>query len=93
VRIALVPNVEDQPVVRRVEHLVDGNRQFDHAEPGAQMPAGSRHRVDHLGTQFLGKLRQLLVVDGFQVGWEPDGVQKRGYLAGLSRHASQSLRA
>jgi hypothetical protein len=79
VRIALVANVEDQPVMRGFEHLVDGNRQFDHAETGSQMPAGARHRVDHLGTQFLCKLRQQLVVDGLQVGWEPDGVQEWCY--------------
>ena len=46
VRIGLVADVPDQPVVRRVEHVVQRHRQFDHAEAGAEMPAGDRHRVD-----------------------------------------------
>ena len=32
VRIGLMADVPDQPVVRRVEHVVQGDRQFDHAE-------------------------------------------------------------
>ncbi len=52
VRIALVADIEDQPVVGRVEDVVDGDRQFDHAEAGAEMAAGARDRIDHLGAQF-----------------------------------------
>ena len=62
VRIALVADVEDQPVVRRVEDLVDGDRQFDDAEARAEMAAGPRHGVDHLRAHFGGQLRQASVV-------------------------------
>ena len=67
VRITLVADVEDQPVVRRVEDLVDGDGQFDDAEAGAQMSAGARYRIDHLVAQFGGQLRQVLVVELSQV--------------------------
>ena len=52
VRIALMADIPDQPVIRRVEDVVHGDRQFDHAETGAEMSAGVRHGVDHLGAQF-----------------------------------------
>ena len=40
VRIGLVADIPDQPVARRLEHRVDRHRQLDHAERGAEMPAG-----------------------------------------------------
>ncbi|MCY1233626.1 hypothetical protein D9M72_461760 [compost metagenome] len=81
VRIALVADVEDQPVIRRVEDLVDGNRQFDNAEAGAEMAAGARHRVDHFRSDLTGKLRQILVVDLLQIVGESHLVEQ-----GSSRH-------
>ena len=49
VRIGLVADVPDQPVARRVEHVMQRHGQLDHAETGAQMAAGHRDRVDRLG--------------------------------------------
>ncbi len=40
VRIGLVADVPDQPVVRGVEHGMECNGQLDDAEPGPQMSAG-----------------------------------------------------
>ena len=60
VRIGLVADVPDQPVVRRVEHVVQRHRQFDDAETGAEMAAGLGHRVDHFVAQFVGELLELL---------------------------------
>src|SRR5205807_3726402 len=54
VRIGLVADVPDQPVMRRVEDVMQGDGQLDDAEPGAEMPAGDRYRVDQLGTQLIG---------------------------------------
>ena len=62
VRIGLVADVPDQPVLRRVEHGMEGDRQLDHAQPGAQVAAGDRHRSDGLGPQFIGNLAQLVPV-------------------------------
>jgi hypothetical protein len=79
VRIALVADIEDQPVVRRVEDAVDGDRQFDHAEPGAEMPAGARYRIDHLVPDFACKLRQVAILELAQVGGIGDLVEQRGF--------------
>ena len=44
VRIGLVADIPDQPVGRRVEDVVQRDRQFDDAEAGAEMPAGAARR-------------------------------------------------
>ena len=59
VRIALVADVPDQPVPRRVEDMVDGDGELDHAEPGAEMAAGHRDRRDRLGAKLVGELAKL----------------------------------
>jgi hypothetical protein len=43
------------------------HRQLDDAKTGAKMAARLRHRVDQLGTQFAGQLRQLGLVKPAQV--------------------------
>ena len=68
VRIGLMPDVPDQPVVRRVEDRMDGDRQLHHAQRGAEMTAGDRHRVDRLRPQFVRQLPQLLRREVAQVG-------------------------
>ena len=44
VRIGLVADIPDQPVVRRVEDVVQRDRQLDDAEAGAEMAAGDARR-------------------------------------------------
>ncbi len=56
VRIALMADVPDQAVVRRVEGIVQRHRQLDDAEPGAEMASGLRHRVDEVVAQLIGDL-------------------------------------
>ena len=51
-------DVPDQPVARRVEHVVQRHGQLDHAEPGAEMAAGDRDRIDRLGAQLVRQLAQ-----------------------------------
>ena len=46
VRIGLMADIPDQLVVGRVEDIVQRHGQLDHAEAGAQMPAGHRHDID-----------------------------------------------
>ena len=58
VRIGLVADVPDQDVFRRLIDVVKRHREFDHAETGAEVPAGLRHHVDHFGPQFIGQLAQ-----------------------------------
>ena len=59
VRIGLMADVPDEAVARRVEHVVQRDRQFDDAETGAEMAAGDGDGIDRLLAQFVGKLTQL----------------------------------
>ena len=59
VRIGLVAHVPHQPVVRRVEHVVQRDRELDRAQVGAQVAAGARHAVEHEGAHFVGQLLEL----------------------------------
>ena len=77
VRIGLVADIPDQPVIRRVEDIVQRHRQFDHAKAGAEMPAGVRDGVDQLGAKLRSQLRQLAFVKRAQVGRNADLVEKR----------------
>jgi hypothetical protein len=61
VRIGLMADVPDQPVARRVEHVVQRNGQLDHAEPGAQVPAGDGNGRNRLLAQLVGELAQLIL--------------------------------
>ena len=75
VRVGLVADVPDQPVARGVENGMDGDREFDDAERGAEMAAGDGDRVDGLGAQLIGELAQLLGGEVPQIGRIADAVQ------------------
>jgi hypothetical protein len=77
VRVGLVADVPDQPVLRRVEDVVQGDGQFHRAEVGGEMAAGLRHRLDEELAQFLRQLRQLLALELAQFGGAVDGVEQR----------------
>ena len=59
VRVRLMPDVPHDAIARRIENVMERNRQFDGAEIRRQMPAGLRHRVQHERTKLARKLRQL----------------------------------
>jgi hypothetical protein len=67
VRVGLVAHVPDQPVGGRVEDVVQGHRQLDDAEPGAEVAAGLRGGVHGLGPELVGKLPQLGWVQAAQI--------------------------
>jgi hypothetical protein len=90
VRIGLMSDVPDQPVVRRVEHVVDRDRQLDHAEAGAEMATGHRNRVDRLQPQLVRHLAQLAWVKLTQMGGGLDSIEERR-LAGGSHDDAFSL--
>ena len=58
VDVTLVPGVEDDAVVGRIEDAVKRERQFHDAEVGSQVPAGARHGVDQVVADLLGELAQ-----------------------------------
>ena len=76
VRVALVADVPDQAVLRRIEDSVQGDGQLDGAEVGRQMAAGLRHGVDQEGAQFGRQLRQLLAFKPAQIGRAVDGFKQ-----------------
>src|SRR5665213_21583 len=60
VRIRLVADVPDQAVMRCIEHVMQGNRQLDRAEPCGKMTAARGDAMDQEPAQFLcqgGKFR------------------------------------
>ena len=63
VRIGLVADVPDHPVVGRVEQVMKRDRQLDDAEPRAEMAAGHRNRIDSLVSQLIGELRELVGIE------------------------------
>ncbi len=56
VRIGLMTHIPDQTVVRRVEQVVQGDRQLDDAQARAKMSASHRNGVNHFVAQFVGNL-------------------------------------
>ena len=80
VRIGLMADIPDQPVVRRVEHVVQRDGELDDAKAGAEMAAGHRDGVDRLGAQLVGKAAKIAFVEPAQVGRLGDIVEKTGIL-------------
>ena len=58
-RISLMSDVPDQSVGRRIEHIMQRHREFDHAEAGAEMASCDCDGIDRLPSQFIGHLPQL----------------------------------
>src|SRR5258707_10965283 len=59
VRVRLVADIPNQPVVRGVEHVMEGHGQLDDAEAGSEMSTGDRDRIDQFSTQLVGELPQI----------------------------------
>src|ERR1044072_97319 len=59
VRIRLMAYVPDELVSRRVENVVQSDREVDYAETCTPVSAGDGHRVDRLGPQLVGNLLQV----------------------------------
>ena len=75
VRIGLMADVPDDAVARRVEHVVQRDRQLDDAETGAEMAAGHRDGADRLGAQFVGDLGEVAFAQLAQIGGRVDLIQ------------------
>ena len=61
VRVGLMAHVPHQAVVRRVEHVMQGDGQLDDAETGTKMPSGLANGVEQFQAQLIGQ--------GFQLGF------------------------
>ena len=58
--VRLVPGVEDDRVGRGVEDAVEGDRQFDHTQVGAEVTAGAGDVLDEERADLGGELPQLI---------------------------------
>jgi hypothetical protein len=85
--VALMTNVHDEAVSRRIEDTMQSNGQLDHAEIRSQMPAGLGENFDQFIAYFLRELRQILFAKRFDVGWRTDSIEQTlrrvCYLGGL----------
>ncbi|MNN71762.1 hypothetical protein D3C81_1877250 [compost metagenome] len=77
-RVGLVADVPQQTVLGGVVDVVQGDGQLDHAEAGAEVPAGASHRVEHVLAQLVGQGVQLAFVEGAQHGRAVDAVEQGG---------------
>ena len=86
VRIALVPDVPDELVGRRIENIMDGRRKLDHAEARTKVSTGRADSIDHLRAQLVGELAQLGFVEFAKICRSIDCIQQ-GRI-GARRHGS-----
>ena len=76
VDIALMADVEDEFVLRRLEDTVERDGEFDDAEIRPEMSAGLGKHLNQLLTHFLGKLRQAFLRQGLDVVGRMDPVEQ-----------------
>ncbi|MNR58549.1 hypothetical protein D3C85_1795770 [compost metagenome] len=74
-RIGLVAHIPDDAIVRRVEHLMQRQRELDGAQVGRQVSARFGYRLQHEATQFVRKLLQLATIQPFEVCRRLNAVQ------------------
>ncbi|VTQ58091.1 Uncharacterised protein [Stenotrophomonas maltophilia] len=65
--VGLVTDVPDQLVLRGLVQVVQGHGEFDHAQTGGEVAAALAHRLDEVGTQFVGDRPQFGFVERAQV--------------------------
>ena len=80
VHVGLVAGVPQDHVAGGVEGPVQGQGELDHAQVGAEMAAGGRHRVDDELADLGGQERQLLGAEGTEVGGAVDVFEDHRYV-------------
>ncbi len=78
VRIGLVAHVPDQAVARRVENIVQGDGELDHAQSRPEVTARFGDGIDHLMPQLVSQLAQLARFQTTQLVWSADAIEQRG---------------
>lgn len=66
----LVRHVPNDAVVGRVEHIVEGDGQLDHAQRGAQVAPRLGHVAERVPPQLLRQLPELLLLGMVGMGCE-----------------------
>src|SRR5262249_19544525 len=85
VGIGLVSDIPDEPVVRRIEHVVERHCELDHAQARAQVSAGHRDSADRLLTQLVRELAQVAFRKLAQILRRVDAVEQPILYHRLSR--------
>jgi len=67
VRVGLVTHVPHQAIIRCVEHIVQGDGEFDGTETGGQVSAGLAHGLDEKMAQLVREPRQVGFIEAAQV--------------------------
>ena len=74
--VSLMTYVPDNPIIRRIKYVVQGDSQFYGSQAGSQMSRVLRQNIDDILTQFRTHFRQLFFGKLVQIGRKMDPVQK-----------------
>jgi len=74
-RIRLMADVPDQPILGRIENPVQSDGQLDDAETGSEMATRHRNRVDRFCPQFVGKLRTIDLRQLTKIMWRTNAIE------------------
>ena len=70
-----MPNVPHQPIVRRIEAVMQRNGKLNHAEIRRQMATSFRYRIEHKGAQFFANVFEFFWRVFAQLVWEMNRFQ------------------
>ena len=93
VGIGLVSHVPDYAVVGSVVDIVQGDREFHHSQPRAEVAAGLADAVQQIAAQFPGQLPELGLGQLAQGGSLVNGVQQgsgRSKYGDVGKHGRDS---
>ena len=76
VRVGLMTNVPDQPIVRRVERVVHGDRQLDGPERCSGVAADACHGFENVTANFVGDFLELIDFELPQIRRRVDVLKK-----------------
>src|SRR5439155_18600173 len=68
VRVSLMPDVPDDAIARRIENVMQRDRQLDGTEVRRQMTACLRHRIQYERAQLARELRQPAALQATELG-------------------------
>ena len=88
--IALVADIEEKFVARRVEHAVQGEREFHDAEVRSEVAAGFGEDLDEFVANLLRELREGFGGEGLEVGGGLNRGQQRAGVFSTHQFASAS---
>ena len=70
--------IPDNTIVRRVENVMQSNREFDYAESSAEVPTCPRYCIEEVVPQLLRQPHQLVRLEtGQQTQIRRDGIEQR----------------